>query len=485
MEDSNSDSGDFNDKSIDSNDNKGTDKNTEKNMEDSSKQSVQKENDDLQDDNKNEFQIESNESKDLKEKNDNENNINNEKDSIVELNDDKNISEKSNTTESSNLNKGNELIFNRRNDLIHIEIDKEKTSQKGYTVYQLNFINDNSKNYNISISLKNKEKKILCFRRYKDFEKFYNTLKIRFPHCIFPRLSEKNYVMAKVRDDPTFIENRRKELQYFINKLYFHEQIGKSEEFKHFISYSTFDEQYYDNLPKKYFYPECEKVNNDKGYWSKGVEKFSSYFSKPKENKQSEFEKNILNREEEFKFKITQYNDLLKEIRILYETSEEEMNEYKIISNNLLYLKDNGSSSKSKNEEDINKTKFNELINLTKNLSDILSSNSIDYLSEILDQLNYCILDVGGINRAIERYINFIKEYKKIKEINVKNNKYIIEEKAQADIDKNEFEKSLLEDIQKYDKENKNKYKEIIEKIIMFIKNINENNDKVFENSQF
>ena len=485
MKDSNSDSGDFNDKSIDSNDNKGTDKNTEKNMEDSSKQSVQKENDDLQDDNKNEFQIESNESKDLKEKNDNENNINNEKDSIVELNDDKNISEKSNTTESSNLNKGNELIFNRRNDLIHIEIDKEKTSQKGYTVYQLNFINDNSKNYNISISLKNKEKKILCFRRYKDFEKFYNTLKIRFPHCIFPRLSEKNYVMAKVRDDPTFIENRRKELQYFINKLYFHEQIGKSEEFKHFINYSTFDEQYYDNLPKKYFYPECEKVNNDKGYWSKGVEKFSSYFSKPKENKQSEFEKNILNREEEFKFKITQYNDLLKEIRILYETSEEEMNEYKIISNNLLYLKDNGSSSKSKNEEDINKTKFNELINLTKNLSDILSSNSIDYLSEILDQLNYCILDVGGINRAIERYINFIKEYKKIKEINVKNNKYVIEEKAQADIDKNEFEKSLLEDIQKYDKENKNKYKEIIEKIIMFIKNINENNDKVFENSQF
>ena len=250
MEDSNSDSGDFNDKSIDSNDNKGTDKNTEKNMEDSSKQSVQKENDDLQDDNKNEFQIESNESKDLKEKNDNENNINNEKDSIVELNDDKNISEKSNTTESSNLNKGNELIFNRRNDLIHIEIDKEKTSQKGYTVYQLNFINDNSKNYNISISLKNKEKKILCFRRYKDFEKFYNTLKIRFPHCIFPRLSEKNYVMAKVRDDPTFIENRRKELQYFINKLYFHEQIGKSEEFKRFLNNSTLNEQYYDNLQK-------------------------------------------------------------------------------------------------------------------------------------------------------------------------------------------------------------------------------------------
>ena len=98
-----------------------------------------------------------------------------------------------NNSESINLNKGNQIIFNKRKDLIIIEIDKEKTSQKGYTVYQLNLINDNFNQFNSSINSKKNEKKILCYRRYKDFEKFYNTLKIRFPHCVFPRLSEKNY----------------------------------------------------------------------------------------------------------------------------------------------------------------------------------------------------------------------------------------------------------------------------------------------------
>jgi hypothetical protein len=389
-----------------------------------------------------------------------------------------------NNSESINLNKGNQIIFNKRKDLIIIEIDKEKTSQKGYTVYQLNLINDNFNQFNSSINSKKNEKKILCYRRYKDFEKFYNTLKIRFPHCVFPRLSEKNYVMAKVKDDPTFIENRRKELQFFMNKLYLHEIIGKSEEFKHFINYSTFDDEYYNNLPKKFSYPECQKVENDKGYWSMGVQKFSSYFSKPKENQKSELEKNILIREEEFKSKATEYMNLIKEIKTLYETAEEEMKEYKTISNNLLYLKDNDSSY-SKNENDINKIKFNELVELNNSFSVILSNNSTNYLSEIINKLNCCILEVEGINRAIERYITYNKEYKKIQEIDVKNNKYVIEEKAKAQNDKIEFEKSLDDDIQKYDKENKKIYEEIIDNINMYIKAITQNNYDVFENSKY
>lgn len=389
-----------------------------------------------------------------------------------------------NNSQSTNFNKGNQIIFNKRKDLIIIEIDKEKTSQKGFTVYQLNLINDNSNQFNSNINSNISQKKILCYRRYKDFEKFYNTLKIRFPHCVFPRLSEKNYVLAKVKDDPIFIENRRKELQFFMNKLYFHEIIGKSEEFKHFINYSNFDEEYYDNLPKKFSYPECQKVENDKGYWSMGVQKFSSYFSKPKEDQKSELEKNILAREEEFKSKITEYMNLIKEIKILYESAEEEIKEYKTISNNLLYLKDNDSSY-SKNENDINKIKFNELVELNNNFSDILSNNSTNYLSEIINKLNCCILEVEGINRAIERYITYNKEYKKIQEIDVKNNKYVIEEKAKAQNDKNEFEKSLDDDIQKYDKENKKIYEQIIDSINCYIKSITQNNEDVFENSKY
>lgn len=384
----------------------------------------------------------------------------------------------------SHLNIGNQLILNKKKDVIEIEIDKEKTSQKKYTVYQLNLINDNSNKFSNNLNTKN-EKKILCYRRYKDFEKFYNFLKLRFPQYVFPRLSQKNYVKAKVQDDPVFNENRRKELQYFVNQLYFHREIGKSEEFKQFLYYSTYDDQYYENLPKKYYYPEYEKLNKEKGYLSKGMQKFSSFFYKSKDYKKSEPEKYILSREEEFKNKDVQYNNLLKDLRVLYETTEEEAKEYKILSNNLLYLKDNGSTKYLKNDNEYNKNKFNELINLNQNFSEILKNNSLVYLSEIIDQLNYCILDVEGINRAIQRYIEFIEEYKKIQEINVKNNNSITQEIDKSKIDKGEFETCISEDIRNFDKEKSQIYEEIIGKIILYIKSVNENTDEVFQNSNF
>ena len=475
MQEDSDNSDDFNPKKVESDDENGEkmDENSENNniKEDPKEKEQEKNEDNLNND---DFKIESNEPE--------SNNSNNITEKTEDIKEESNVI--NNKKPSTNFNKGNQIIFNKRKDLIIIEIDKEKSSQKGYTVYQLNLINGNSNPFNSNINSKKDEKKILCFRRYKDFEKFYNTLKFRFPHYVFPRLSEKNFVLAKVKDDPSFIENRRKELQFFINKLYLHEIIGKSEEFKHFINYSTFDDQYYDNLPKKFSYPECQKVENDKGYWSKGVRKFSSYFSKHKDNQKSGQEKNILLREEEFKSKSTEYMNLLKEIKTLYESADEEMKEYKTISNNLLYLKDNDSSY-SKNENDINKIKFDELVELNNNFSAILSNNSKIYLSEIIDKLNGCILEVEGINRAIERYATYIKSYKKIQEIDVKNNNYILEEKARAQNDKIEFEKSLDDDIQKYDKENKKIYEEIIESINMYIKTMAESNDEVFENSQY
>ena len=269
MQEDSDNSDDFNPKKVESDDENGEkmDENSENNniKEDPKEKEQEKNEDNIKDD---DFKIESNEPE--------SNNSNNITEKTEDIKEESNVI--NNKKPSTNFNKGNQIIFNKRKDLIIIEIDKEKSSQKGYTVYQLNLINGNSNPFNSNINSKKDEKKILCFRRYKDFEKFYNTLKFRFPHYVFPRLSEKNFVLAKVKDDPSFIENRRKELQFFINKLYLHEIIGKSEEFKHFINYSTFDDQYYDNLPKKFSYPECQKVENDKGYWSKGVRKFQVIF---------------------------------------------------------------------------------------------------------------------------------------------------------------------------------------------------------------
>lgn len=389
------------------------------------------------------------------------------------------IQEKECTKEIINFNEGNKLsqlqIIPQKIAIL-VEIDEEKTKNNGYTVYQLVEIKNNSNNiYLDSTNQKNDNgRKILCYRRYSEFDKFYNTLKFRYPFCIFPRLSEKKYYK---NDDKTVLQNRKKELQYFINKLYFHEEISKCEEFKRFIS-SVFDKDYYDNLPKKYVYPECEKANKEKGYWSMGVNKLYSYFSNTKETVKSEKEKEILKREEEFKNKSKKYLELLKDIKSLYENIEKTSKEYITLSNTLSYL--NEDKKQEEQDEDLN---FNELISLNGNLSKVYYDN-IKNLLDIIDQLNYCYLDVEGINRAIERFNEFIKEYHKVK--NTKDvNKYVSVEKSKVEQDKSEFENYLSKDMEKYDKENSQIYEQIIERLIFFIKKINEDGYEIFNKTNF
>jgi len=470
-----SDSGDFNDNSVDSvdneeNNNVKSDKKKEKKEVNQMSNVMNNNNSDKSDD----FQIENNEDesnkqnlKDSSEDIINNNNNSNNKDEIKEIPE----------RQLLNLNKDNNSFssFNseKKKDAIILEVDEEKTKRNNFTVYQLIEIKQDSNSYN------KKTKKILCYRRYSEFDKFYNKLKSRYPHCIFPRLSQKLYIK---KEDPINVENRRKELQYFLNRLYYHEEISKSEEFKRFIN-STFDAQYFDNLPNKYSYPESFKANNDQSYWNFGIKKIKGLFSNTKEHTQSEKEKQILSREEEFKNKSTKYSDLLKDIKNLYENVEATKNEYKLISNNMLFLKDDKNKKDDNDDEDY-KNNFNELIDLNKNLSEIYDNNTKNDLVDIIDQLNYCILDVEGINRAIERFRNFIKDYETVKNAKAVN-KYVSEEKSKVEHDKEDFEDNILKDLKKYDRENDFIYEQIIEKLINYIKKINEDGLKAFNETNF
>ena len=470
-----SDSGDFNDNSVDSveneeNNNVKSDKKKEKKEVNQMSNVMNNNNSDKSDD----FQIENNEDesnkqnlKDSSEDIINNNNNSNNKDEIKEIPE----------RQLLNLNKDNSSFssFNseKKKDAIILEVDEEKTKRNNFTVYQLIEIKQDSNSYN------KKTKKILCYRRYSEFDKFYNKLKSRYPHCIFPRLSQKLYIK---KEDPINVENRRKELQYFLNRLYYHEEISKSEEFKRFIN-STFDAQYFDNLPNKYSYPESFKANNDQSYWTLGLKKIKGLFSNTKEHTQSEKEKQILSREEEFKNKSTKYSDLLKDIKNLYENVEATKNEYKLISNNMLFLKDDKNKKDDNDDEDY-KNNFNELIDLNKNLSEIYDNNTKNDLVDIIDQLNYCILDVEGINRAIERFRNFIKDYETVKNAKAVN-KYVSEEKSKVEHDKEDFEDNILKDLKKYDRENDFIYEQIIEKLINYIKKINEDGLKAFNETNF
>lgn len=469
-----SDSGDFNDNSVDSveneeNNNVKSDKKKEKKEVNQMSNVMNNNNSDKSDD----FQIENNEDESNKQ------NLKDSSEDIINNNNSNNNNEIKEIPERQllNLNKDNSSFssFNseKKKDAIILEVDEEKTKRNNFTVYQLIEIKQDSNSYN------KKTKKILCYRRYSEFDKFYNKLKSRYPHCIFPRLSQKLYIK---KEDPINVENRRKELQYFLNRLYYHEEISKSEEFKRFIN-STFDAQYFDNLPNKYSYPESFKANNDQSYWNFGIKKIKGLFSNTKEHTQSEKEKQILSREEEFKNKSTKYSDLLKDIKNLYENVEATKNEYKLISNNMLFLKDDKNKKDDNDNEDY-KNNFNELIDLNKNLSEIYDNNTKNDLVDIIDQLNYCILDVEGINRAIERFRNFIKDYETVKNAKAVN-KYVSEEKSKVEHDKEDFEDNILKDLKKYDRENDFIYEQIIEKLINYIKKINEDGLKAFNETNF
>lgn len=469
-----SDSGDFNDNSVDSveneeNNNVKSDKKKEKKEINQMSNVMNNNNSDKSDD----FQIENNEDESNKQ------NLKDSSEDIINNNNSNNKNEIKEIPERQllNLNKDNSSFssFNseKKKDAIILEVDEEKTKRNNFTVYQLIEIKQDSNSYN------KKTKKILCYRRYSEFDKFYNKLKSRYPHCIFPRLSQKLYIK---KEDPINVENRRKELQYFLNRLYYHEEISKSEEFKRFIN-STFDAQYFDNLPNKYSYPESFKANNDQSYWNFGIKKIKGLFSNTKEHTQSEKEKQILSREEEFKNKSTKYSDLLKDIKNLYENVEATKNEYKLISNNMLFLKDDKNKKDDNDDEDY-KNNFNELIDLNKNLSEIYDNNTKNDLVDIIDQLNYCILDVEGINRAIERFRNFIKDYETVKNAKAVN-KYVSEEKSKVEHDKEDFEDNILKDLKKYDRENDFIYEQIIEKLINYIKKINEDGLKAFNETNF
>ena len=469
-----SDSGDFNDNSVDSveneeNNNIKSDKKKEKKEVNQMSNVMNNNNSDKSDD----FQIENNEDESNKQ------NLKDSSEDIINNNNSNNKNEIKEIPERQllNLNKDNSSFssFNseKKKDAIILEVDEEKTKRNNFTVYQLIEIKQDSNSYN------KKTKKILCYRRYSEFDKFYNKLKSRYPHCIFPRLSQKLYIK---KEDPINVENRRKELQYFLNRLYYHEEISKSEEFKRFIN-STFDAQYFDNLPNKYSYPQSFKANNDQSYWNLGMKKIKGLFSNTKEHTQSEKEKQILSREEEFKNKSTKYSDLLKDIKNLYENVEATKNEYKLISNNMLFLKDDKNKKDDNDDEDY-KNNFNELIDLNKNLSEIYDNNTKNDLVDIIDQLNYCILDVEGINRAIERFRNFIKDYETVKNAKAVN-KYVSEEKSKVEHDKEDFEDNILKDLKKYDRENDFIYEQIIEKLINYIKKINEDGLKAFNETNF
>ena len=361
------------------------------------------------------------------------------------------------------------------NNNLHLRQDKERSEHKGYTVYEISKIIEDKKH-------------ILCYRRYDNFSKFYEALKIRYPHYIIPKLSPKK-IMAKVYDDQVFIEQRRKELEFFINEIDSHDVMGKSEELQKFLNGANFDKQYFNSLLKSFDYPETlKKINENKGIITKGMKGVSdiyNYFvgNKTQKDNQRENAKKIFEKTENLDKKLEKYNSIYEEIKIIYKSFIDEREEKKFMINNLLFMKNEGIY-----ENNSVKNKFNELVELNQNYNFKKSDKFLQtFEAKIVDALNFCILYLNGEQKAIKRYKNFLENYNEI--INYQkqekdSNKIDIEQNnIKTDIET--YENNLLKEIEKIEDKTNKEYENIIHTLIMSLKDSTGEFVELYENSNF
>ena len=361
------------------------------------------------------------------------------------------------------------------NNNLHLRQDKERSEQKGYTVYEISKIIEDKKH-------------ILCYRRYDNFSKFYEALKIRYPHYIIPKLSPKK-IMAKVYDDQVFIEQRRKELEFFINEIYSHDIMGKSEELQKFLNGANFDKQYFNSFLKCFDYPETlKKINENKGIITKGMKGVSNIYNyfvgnKTEKDNQRENSKKIFEKTENLDKKIEKYNSIYEEIKIIYKSFIDEREEKKFMINNLLFMKNEGIY-----ENNSVKNKFNELVELNQNYNFKKSDKFLQtFEAKIVDALNFCILYLNGEQKAIKRYKNFLENYNEI--INYQKQE---KDSNKIDIEQNNiktdiatYENNLLKEIEKIEDKTNKEYENIIHTLIMSLKDSTGEFVELYENSNF
>ena len=380
---------------------------------------------------------------------------------------------------NQNLNKGNKITYinsepNKANKICVLE-DKEKYEYKGYVIYEISKTIDDKKH-------------ILCYRRYDNFAVFYEALKQRYPQYIYPKLPEKNF-QTKIIYDKVFLEQRRKQLEFFINEISSHNIIGQSEELKKFLN-GSFDDKYFKSLIKVFDYPETmKKVNENKGIYSKGKKAASKLYNyimgnKGKGNNERENEKIILGKIENLDKKIVKYNAILEEAKNIYNSLIEENKQKKFLNKNLLFLKNEENNI----ENNINKKKFNELIEINQKYDFEKAEIIIKYFEEnIIDKLDLCILYLYGEQKAIKRYNRFLKTYKDVikyeKQENDDKRIDIEQDNAKKDIDV--YETKLLEEIFKIENKTNREFEAAIHALIMNLKNSSEQFIELFQNSNF
>lgn len=382
------------------------------------------------------------------------------------------------------------ILEKKKNKTLNLEIDLEKSFKEKAILYEISTKIKN-KSYNLL------EKNILCCRRYKHFNLFYNLLKIRYPQYIFPKLTPKNYInkfdlLWSASDIKTFssmvnqndsLKKRRIELEYFINEVNNHFFINKSEEIKKFLKEIKFDEQYFESSVKSFYYPECEKKINNICLIDKSVNLINYFLGKKSLNDRIN-SKILLDEQAKLKNKLEKYKLIFNEIKNIFSCLKKEKEEKKNLSKNLSYLK----AENFNDENNLNKKNFNELIEINKRFNNNKYDENLSFFEEeIVNPLDFCILNLIGEKNAIKRYVSFLDSYYKIIDYKIqeKDNKKIIEEQIKIKNDIDLYEETLIKEIKRNEEVCTKIFKDTIHKLYIYIYNSTEEFVEKYKNISF
>ena len=312
-------------------------------------------------------------------------------------------------------------------------IISEKENVKDYIgshkLYEIIFVN----------KLGNKEFK--CLRRYDNFDKLNNKLKIKYPYVVIPKLTPKNPYIKIMNYNDQFYNDRRLQLEFYLNFIYNQEIIKDTKEFFKFINDANFDETYFQKIEKNIpnFSSSTGEIIKNKfftvlNYLGNGNKIRKLNDSEILIKKMSIHYKNIIKKYEEIKNSMCDY---INSIKI-------EQDNHKDLSDLLFYLKDSFENVENSKE------------NLSKNskiAKKISNSNKKNYkiALKLKNKLEALISLIDGICSSLDNYINFIQKYNEVTETlkNAKEGKWdnlniIVQEYDVCEIMKNNYESVLL-----------------------------------------
>ena len=383
----------------------------------------------------------------------------------------------------NNKQEENSNNFNKFNGIIKVK-EKEKIKELlgSYIKYSIS-------------SVENRNEKLLCERRYSEFDTFHSYMISKYPTYLIPKLIEKNFatkILNLKGKNSDFLETRKKQLSYYLNYINSHSFLSNTDEFKKFLLEPKFDNDYFKNLYELSF-PLVDSIRNS-SYSNKFFnaisyigEIASSTIGNKKFDIKSNDEKDI------YEYNIY-FNQLLKDVKQLQvhynsaiDSTKQNSDCYKQLSFYFYYMKeidfDNNKISEQQFESEAENTKevskqFEVWGKSNESLKNELLKLSEEDGMNLKDKIEGYVSLLSGICELISRYYSYLSVFEMVNSIYNESGKSIdpyqknklLNEFNLASHQKSKYEVDILGEIKFFTKDYQQLGQEVLTEFIKYLR---------------